>query len=707
MSEELLIEIGTEELPSNCILPILDSMEEVIKKILTENRISFGKVRRYSTPRRLVLYVNGVSIKQNPLIVEVIGPHRKIAYDKDGMPTRAAIGFAAGQGIKVDELKIKETKKGEYVYAVKKGTRRNTRIVLKELLPSFIDSISLPRSMRWDEEGKRFIRPIRWILSLFGEETISFKYGKIKSSNISYGHRFLCPEPFVIEDPESYLAKAEKMYVIADYKRRENIINEQLDVIAKEKGGIALKRENLLKNAVFMVEYPAAVSGSFEKKYLNLPREVIINAVAGQQGYFPVTRKNGRILPYFISIVNIKNKDMRLISIGSERVVRARLEDARFFFEEDQKTRLSERLESLKKVTFLEPVGSLYEKTERIAAISRSIASSLNYPYPAKIEEAAMLCKTDLVTDMVGEFPDLQGIMGREYAKLEGEDKDISDAIADHYLPRFAGDSLPDSDLSAILAIADRIDTITACIGLGMMPSGSEDPYALRRQAIGVIQILRQKQIRVSLRSIVGDAINLFTCRFNKGDMVIKREISNFFVQRMDVILRKDGYRYDIIDAVLSENSDDLYDSCERINSLNRFHKAHDFTPFIKAVKRISNILPSVINQENKEKFRHLPFTIHHSLINQDLLEEKEEKELYNLLVRSGGTISSLIKEYRYDEALREMAGFISPINSFFDAVLVMHKDKKLRDNRLSLLRYIKDIFWQFADFSLIVVEGM
>ncbi|MFZ3065618.1 MAG: glycine--tRNA ligase subunit beta [Nitrospirota bacterium] len=688
MPADIIFEIGTEEIPARFIPSALERMKEDFSVLLNEQGISFKTAESYGTPRRLLLYVKDAAEKQAEKSVEVIGPAKAVAYDKDGAPTKAAIGFAKGQGIDVKELQLKKTDKGEYICALKKEGGRDTEGLLSELLPRFLLKIDFPKSMYWDDKKIRFARPIRWLTALYGNKPVRFEVANVKSSNMSRGHRFMSPGAFVIGDKESYLHQLEANYVIVEPAKRRKMIIEQIEQIAKEKGGSVLKDEELIDTVTFLVEYPAAICGDFDKKYLELPKDILINAMKEHQKYFSIIDKNEKLMPHFICIANTKAKDMDIVKKGNERVLRARLDDASFYFKEDRKKKLSDRTNDLKGVVFQEQLGTLYDKVQRDVALTEYLAPIIDAKLLEPVKRAAYLCKSDLLTGVVGEFPKLQGIIGREYALLDGEKKETADAIYEHYLPRFAGDELPKTNAGMILSIADKIDNICGCFAIGLIPTGSQDPYALRRQGLGILQILLSKKIHISLIGLVESALSALKDKAKKTEDA-KKDALDFIRQRMDNLLTSEGYRYDIVDAVLTAKFDDPYDCFLRIQALNKLKDEPYFEPLMISFKRVINIVPKDFKGAVDEK----------------ALKEPAEKELCKAYMALKADITPLIKEYNYELALRKISTLKKEVDAFFDKVLVMDKDEMIKGNRLSLLKEIGLLFNIIADFSKIVTE--
>lgn len=685
-SRPLLLEIGTEEIPSKFIPQALEKMDELINKLLEENRIDFGKISTMGTPKRLVLIVEDLSVYQRNIVREVLGPALKVAYDESGRPTKAAHGFAKAQGISVDSLTIKATEKGEYICAIFEERGVKVEELLPGILTTFISSIPFPKYMRWMDKNFKFARPIRWILALFGNEIVPFEIEGIKSGNITMGHRFMSPGAFQVKENRSYCHLLESNYVILDQEKRKRTIQEQFNNLSTSTGGKILPDDELLTEVVYLVEYPVAVLGSFDKEYLNLPKEVLINAMREHQRYFSVIDKEGNLLPYFVALSNTRAEDMNLIRIGNERVLKARLEDARFYFNEDIKKRLDEYVNDLKGVIYQERLGTVYQKVERISDLSSFLALKIDPLVEGIVKRAAYLCKADLVTGMVREFPKLQGVIGKRYALISGEKPEVAETIYEHYLPRFSGDDIPKSREGAILSMADKMDTIAGFFSLGLIPTGSEDPYALRRQAQGIITILLSHGYRLSLNEFISEAIEPFKKLLSEKEINphLKEDLLDFFKQRLAYILTSEGHTYDTVDAVLTSSFDIPSDVKAKVSALTGFRAREEFYPFLTALKRVINILTVEPRVTLKE----------------ELLREEAEKKLYYIFSKVKAEYEDRIRIQDFSDALKALLSLTEPINNFFDTVLVMEKDEEIRNNRFSLLKGIQELSLQIADFS-------
>ena len=691
-SNNMVLEIGAEEIPARFIPASLKAIKESAEKLLKENRIQFNDMVVYGTPRRMVLIVTGLNELQGDITAEVSGPPKDIAFDRDGKPTKAAMGFARGQGIDVSSLKVKNTDKGEYVYVERHEKGKMTKDILPIVLENLLVSISFPKSMRWNATGVRFARPVRWILAIFGKEPLVIRFAGMESGNVTFGHRFMKPVPISIKDTNEYTEKLEKNFVIVDQIKRERIIEEQIQNISNEKKGRIIRDRELIEEITYLTEYPLAVCGRFDDDFLTLPKDVLITVMREHQRCFSLEDENGNILPYFIGVSNTVPKDLDVVRKGYERVLRARLNDARFFFDADIKKRLEAHAEKLKQVIFMGKLGTMWGKVQRIKDVSGSLCLLLGCgDIKPLTDRASELSKADLMTDMVGEFPELQGIMGREYALRQGEPYEVSNAIYEQYLPRFSGDFLPSAQTGRILAIADKIDNIAGCFGSNNVPTGSNDPYALRRQALGILNILITSRYFVSLKDIIKIALTAYQDRLSRDKHgVITDGVLEFFKERLGTLLVSEGYRYDCVRAVLSTGIDNPYDSFLRISSLDRFRQGTEFEPLIISFKRVINIIPAGYDGE----------------VNKELFKEAEERGLYEVYTNTKDKVLGANAVHDYEKSFGYVAELKPFVDLFFDKVLVMDKDMTLRNNRFSLLNNLKGMFSTLADFSQIVVEG-
>ena len=689
-NKTLLLEIGTEEIPAHVMPKILSQLKDLAVTAFKDSRIEIGEIKTLGTPRRLALLVNNVSERQADISEERKGPSVKIAFDADGKPSKAAIGFARGQKINPEDL----ITKNNYVYAVIHKAGQPTDEMLKTILPKIICSLNFPNNMRWGSLEFKFIRPIRWIVSLFGDEIIPFEIANVKAGRKSRGHRFLGNGDFEIANAADYISDCEKEFVIVDQEQRRTMITAEIEAVAKEHNGKADITEDLLEEVLYLVEYPTALAGNFDTQYLKLPAEAVITPMRDHQRYFPVYSNDGTLMPLFITVRNGGRDYLDVVQHGNERVLKARLEDAQFFFNEDRKKSLAEHREKLKSVVFQEGLGSIYEKTERLATLVSYISEKLNIDqgYRDKIIRAAELSKADLVTGMVTEFTELQGIMGREYALLDGEDADVAAAIDEHYLPRFAGDSQPKTTAGRILSIADKIDNIVATFSRGLIPTGSQDPFALRRQALGIVNLLIEAKLDLSkfdlsISKIADKAMDLLKITAPDARAKIQSELAKFMLLRLKNVLSDANIRYDVVDAVLAENAD-IYETRLRAQAVEQFLKSPDSVRVIQSFVRVGNLAKKAQN----------------SKVNSDLLTVEAEQVLYKAFVAVKTAADELIDKADYSGALEALKKLALPIDSFFDAVMVMDEDLNIRANRLGLLCSIDNLIARVADFAKIVL---
>jgi glycyl-tRNA synthetase beta chain len=683
--KELLLEIGTEEIPAGFIPQALMDLESLAKKELEASRIDFKGINTLGTPRRLVLVIESVSEKQRDEETKKMGPSKQSAFDEKGNPTKAAIGFAKSQSVPVESLTMIQTEKGEYVFAVKKEPGRPTSEILSTILPKWILSIPFQKSMRWADVPIRFARPIHWILALFGGKVVSFEVGNIRSENKTYGHRFMHSGPIPVNDFKSYLQKTREAFVIVDPAERKKKIEDEMIREGAKVSGKVLRDEELLNEVNFLVEYPVALCGTFDNKFLSLPGEILIHSMKEHQRYFPLIDDHGTLLPHFVCISNINPKNREVVVKGNEKVLRARLSDAAFFFEDDLKIPLEKRVEQLKKVVFQAKLGTSYEKVMRFKQLALWMVERINPTLQEVVERTSLLCKADLVTGMVGEFPKLQGIVGREYARLCKERPEVAEAIYEHYLPGFAGDRLPSSPLGDIVSIADKMDTVVGCFGVGLVPTGTADPFGLRRQALGIIRIILEKKYSISLGGLIEESEKQLKEKMERPVGQVKEEVLDFFQVRYQNFLLDKEYPFDVTDAVLSISFDELLDVQGRIDALRKAREWKGFESIVIAFKRAMNILKG--SPPRRE-------------INPSLFTESVEQNLYQSFLNAKEKIGYHLNKKDYPSALLEMTQMKKPIDDFFDGVMVMVEDEKIRSNRLALLDEIGKLFLRIADFS-------
>ena len=679
-TKTLLLEIGTEEIPAHAMPGILSQLKTLAEKALTEARIDFGKIQTLGTPRRLALLVDDVAPRQADVEEEKRGASAKIAFDADGKPTKAAIGFAKKNKIRPEDLIVRDG----YVYAVIREQGKSSAEIFKTLLPKIICDLNFPNNMRWGNLDFKFIRPLRWIVALFGEEIIPFEVANVASGRTSRGHRFLSAGDFDIAKAEDYVADCEKNFVIVDQNKRRDMIAAQINDVAANKNGVAEITDDLLEEVIYLVEYPTALSGSFEEKYLALPAEAVITPMRDHQRYFPVKTSDGKLMPLFITIRNGGKDYLDIVQHGNERVLKARLEDAQFFFNEDRKKSLEAHRDKLKTVVFQEGLGTVYEKTKRLVELVKKISAMLGVDAANSIR-AAQLSKADLVTGMVTEFTELQGIMGREYAKLDGEAAEVCAAIDEHYMPRFAGDAQPKTTAGKILSLADKIDNIVATFSRGLVPTGSQDPFALRRQALGIVNLLSGARWSLSISEIVELAMDLLKIDDVVGREKIQQEVADFMRLRVKNVL-SNSTRYDVIDAVI-DDVDDVFAVTLKAAALEQFLATPDSTKNIQSFVRVGNLAKKAESTE----------------LNAELFTLDAEKVLYQAFGAIKVAADELTDKKDFLGALDVLKKLSTPIDSFFDSVMVMDEDLTVRKNRLALLKSIDNLLAKIADFGKIV----
>lgn len=693
MNNKYLLEIGVEELPARFVQIGLNQLNDEVLNMLKNKKIEFEKISLYSTPRRLSFVLEGLKDRQEDSVELIKGPSKKISFDEEGKPTKAFEGFLRGHKAKIEDSFVKEYNGEEYMYLNKKSEGRPVEEILIETIPNIIRGITFPKSMKWGGKNLRFARPIRWILSIFNDNILSFDLEGIKVSNITRGHRFLGSSSIVINNVDEYVDKLNDNYVIVDRNKRKEIIEYGCERLAREKGGNILQDEGLLDEITDIVEYPTPLIGKIKEEYLRLPREVIVTPMKDHQRYFPVVDDKKRLLPYFITVRNGNEDYIDVVAKGNEKVLGARLEDAKFFYQEDVKKPLESYVEELKGIVYQEKLGNLYDKTLRIQKLAVKIGDYLEVGDETQknIERAGYLSKADLVTKMVGEFTELQGFMGKEYAASSGENEIISLAIYEQYLPRFAGDELPTTTAGAVLSIADKLDNISGCFAIGVQPTSSQDPYGLRRQAIGIINIILDKKLNLSLKELIDFSLYVYVeengLAFDYKK--VKDEIIEFFNGRIKNMFIDMGIRYDIVDAVLGTGIDDVYDLRIRADKLNNWIKKDNFEQMLFAFNRISNLAEKAVSKDVK----------------RDLFTDEEEIQLFEKFNSIEDNVKNFLRKKEYDKALEQLSVLREPIDDFFDHTMVMVEDEKIRNNRLGLIKRISDTMLTICDLSKIVYK--
>ena len=690
--DNLLIEIGTEEIPAGYIIPALEAFKKNILNALDKSRVDHGEAQILGTPRRLSLLVNDVANSQNPKTSTITGPPEKIGFDKNNNPTIAAQKFAEKAGIDVKQIKVEDTKKGRYLTAVIEEKCESTGSILESILEKQILVIPFPKSMRWGSLSISFARPIISLLGLIGSKSLDFKVGNVKSGSTIFGHQFMHPGEYEVCTADDYSKVAESIGIIPDIEKRKKVLIDAIESCAKEKSSQILKDEELIDIVANLVEYPYPIVGRFDDEFLKVPDEVLITAMREHQKYFALTDTKGNLKPLFIAVNNTKARDMSLVAHGHEKVLRARLSDAKFFYEQDCKSTLDEFSDKLKNVTFQEKLGSVYDKTLRIALLGQFLVKNSSYDDKQSLQNnitrAAKICKADLVSQVVIEFTKLQGVIGRAYALNTGENQDVAFAIEQHYRPVQSGGKLPENPTANLLAIADKLDTICGCFSIGLIPTGAADPYALRRQGIGIIQIMLEEKYNFSLNSLIDQGVDAFMSDKDKAEE-ISLKIKEFFQNRMVNILIDKGFSREAVNSALFASFDNLPDVVLRVKALDSLIQEPGFQPLAITFKRVENIIKKAKIVEN-------------IVVDATLFEDESEKQLFNAVNEVGLTIDSFIQDGNYDQALSTIAGLRPKVDTFFDDVMVMSDDEKLRQNRIALLSSISKLFKNIANFSMI-----
>jgi glycyl-tRNA synthetase beta chain len=696
MSKTLLVEIVSEEIPAGYIAPALEAMATLMGQKLSQARIEHGAMHTFATPRRLALMVQDVTERQASISKEVLGPPRAVAFDAQGRHTKAAEGFATGQGVSLNRLTIKTTAKGDYVCVRKTERGQAARRLLQTIIPEVVTGIPFPKSMRWADLSLTFARPIHSILALLGDKIISFKLENIRSGRRTLGHRFMHPRFIVIGNASEYVSALRSAFVLVDVAERKKMIEEKISEAAANLGGKVLSDDDLLDTVTHLAEYVAVSSGTFDQDFLKIPREILITAMREHQKYFAVVSSDHQLLPCFIAVNNTPAEDMSLVSSGHERVLRARLEDARFFFETDSKTPLHEMVDRLNGVLFQAKLGSVFEKVRRVQELAEHLAELTAPEFKPTVSRAAWLCKSDLTSQMVNEFPKLQGVMGRIYAARSGEPEAIAQAIEEHYLPSYAGGPLPETVAGALVSMADKLDTICGCFGIGLIPTGTTDPYALRRQAVGIIQIMLARALPTSLEGLIHKSLELLQNKISQDQEQTAKKALVFFQHRLEHLLVEQGFAKDVVAAVVSTSIDNIPAVFKRTEALEKLKAKPDFEPLATAFKRVVNIIRKARQAGDiaQDQLR--------TKTDPDLFQEACEQVLYDAFEKVRQEVSEDVKSDAFDNALLTVSALKGPVDGFFDGVMVLTEDQRHRQNRLALLGEIADLFAIFADFSKI-----
>ncbi len=688
----LLIEIGCEEIPAGYIVPALEAFKNSILAALTSSRIDHGTARIMGTPRRLVLVVEAVADMQDAGTSTITGPPERVGFDADGRPTLAAEKFAAKAGLDVDQITVQETSRGRYLTAVMEEKCESAVSILEGILEQKILSIPFPKSMRWGSLSISFARPIISLVGLLGDKILDFKVGNVKSSTHIFGHQFMNPGKNKITRADDYEKIAESAGFIPDIARRRAALEAAIQACAAGHNAQILEDEELIDIVTNLVETPFPVVGRFDEQFLEVPDEVLITAMREHQKYFALGDENGKLKPLFIAVNNTRAKDMELVARGHEKVLRARLSDAKFFYEVDCKSSLDEFAEKLKNVTFHEKLGSVHEKTLRIAGLAEYLAGESAYENRDSLKQsvarAAQICKADLVSQVVIEFTKLQGVIGRAYALKAGEPEDVALAVEQHYRPVYSGGKLPENPTAAILAIADKMDTICGCFSVDLIPTGGADPYALRRQGIGIIQIMLEENLGLSMGAMIDKGLAAYMEPSDESRSVAVK-IKQFFADRMVNILIDMGFSKEAVNSALRASFDNLPDVVLRVRALDALRREPDFEPLAITFKRVENILKKVDTDK-------IPY------VDESLFEDPSETELFTAVKAVSELVQTLIQGGNYDKALSHIATLRPRVDTLFDDVMVMAEDPGLRQNRIALLSSVSILFKDIADFSMI-----
>ncbi|MGL6066164.1 MAG: glycine--tRNA ligase subunit beta [Cetobacterium sp.] len=685
----LLFEIGMEELPARFLVQTLKEMKENLEGKLNDRRIKFEEIKTFGTPRRLIVLVQGLSESQLDLDMLNMGPAKQVAFGENGEISRAGLGFAKSQGVEATDLEIIETPKGEYIAVRKFMKGDSTKNLLSELLKELVVEINFPRSMKWGEKKLRFARPIQWFLALINEDVVSFEIEGIKSGRASRGHRFF-GNNFEVSTIDEYFEKIKENNVIIDIEERKELIRKSIKENCEESTEQVLIDEDLLKEVANLVEYPFPIVGTFNSDFLEVPQDVLIISMQVHQRYFPILDLDGKLLPKFVVVRNgIEDSDN--VRKGNEKVLSARLADARFFYHEDLKKPLIENVEKLKQVVFQKDLGTIYDKIERSLAIADYLIQSTEMETRREtVERTLLLCKADLVSNMIGEkeFTKLQGFMGADYALKSGESELVSKGIEEHYYPRYQGDLLPKGIEGIIAGVSDRLDTLCGCFGVGIIPSGSKDPFALRRSALGIVNIILDSNLNISLKTLVEKALDTLqnTAVLKRDKAEVLNEVLEFFKQRALNVFTEMGYSKDVVSAVVDKSSDNLVDTLLRIKSVDEFTKMDSFNNLVSLMKRVGNI---------SKGFEGV-------LVNSDLLIEDVEKELFQKSEEVARIAEEMLSSKNYIGYLNTILSTEEVINRYFESVMVMDKDETIKNNRLSQLNYVATIFNKVVNLTLI-----
>ena len=680
MAKDLLFEIGAEEIPAGFMPNILGQLKQLAETKLNDAHLPFESIATYGTPRRLALIVKGLADTSAEISERHKGPSASIAYDADGNATKAAIGFARGKGLDVADLVVEDG----YIYAETKTAGVPAKDIVTDMLPQLITGLNFPKSMHWGNLDAKFVRPVRWLVALLDEEVIPVEFATVKSGNVTRGHRFLGADEIIIKNAASYVDTLKENFVMVDQDARRELISKQLHDIAASKNASIVWDDDLLEEINYLVEWPTALCGGFEESYLALPDAAIITPMKDHQRYFPLVDQDGKLLPMFLTVRNGSNHSIEVVQAGNERVLRARLDDAKFFFNEDRKKPLIDRQDGLTKIVFQEGLGNLADKTERLLKLGRVFGEECGLHEDAAVvlERATELAKTDLTTGMVTEFTELQGVMGKEYALLDGESPEVAEAIFEQYLPRFAGDVLPQTEAGKVLSIIDKVDNIVATFSRGLIPTGSQDPYALRRQTIGILNILLGSEWNISLRPIFKASMELLNVPAEKQEELLG-QVEEFFTLRLKNIFLDREVPHHVIDLLLSNNELSVADAEGLVNALLA-NRIDENVELVQAYTRMYNLVKDV----------------EYTGVNSDLLKEDAEKALFEAASKASEASLAAWEANDYTAVVAVPATLVPAINKFFEDVMVMDKDEAIKANRLQLARLAYSVMAIIGDIS-------
>ena len=680
MAKDLLFEIGAEEIPAGFMPNILGQLKQLAETKLNDAHLPFESIATYGTPRRLALIVKGLADTSAEISERHKGPSASIAYDADGNATKAAIGFARGKGLDVADLVVEDG----YIYAETKTAGVPAKDIVTDMLPQLITGLNFPKSMHWGNLDAKFVRPVRWLVALLDEEVIPVEFATVKSGNVTRGHRFLGADEITIKNAASYVDTLKENFVMVDQNARRELISKQLHDIAASKNASIVWDDDLLEEINYLVEWPTALCGGFEESYLALPDAAIITPMKDHQRYFPLVDQDGKLLPMFLTVRNGSDHSIEVVQAGNERVLRARLDDAKFFFNEDRKKPLIDRQDGLTKIVFQEGLGNLADKTERLLKLGRVFGEECGLHEDAAVvlERATELAKTDLTTGMVTEFTELQGVMGKEYALLDGESPEVAEAIFEQYLPRFAGDVLPQTEAGKVLSIIDKVDNIVATFSRGLIPTGSQDPYALRRQTIGILNILLGSEWNISLRPIFKASMELLNVAADKQEELLN-QVEEFFTLRLKNIFLDREVPHHVIDLLLSNNELSVADAEGLVNALLA-NRIDENVELVQAYTRMYNLVKDV----------------EYTGVNSDLLKEDAEKALFEAASKASEASLAAWEANDYAAVVAVPATLVPAINKFFEDVMVMDKDEAIKANRLQLVRLAYSVMAIIGDIS-------